>query len=109
MKVAVPSVLFFGIEVTFLVMRIVRRHTAEKDPAGAIEAQSRTQRWGFDPLTVNPGYAPFAWYKSQGAADDADRPMEMAREGYLTRSALSEFLELVASEPRTPHDSNWLR
>ncbi len=89
------AVVFLAAAVALLVLRASRRRAAQADRTVPNEAQARIDRWGFDPLAVQPGYQAFAWYESQNVSGYADRLMQLALHGHTQFPAQSQLIKLV--------------
>jgi hypothetical protein len=100
-----PLMLFLGLGVIFVVWRHIRKRAAKADLTVPREAQSRIESWGFDPLAVQPGYAPSTWYQSQSANGYADRLMQLALQGHVSYPTQSQLITLTVPNSWPPGES----
>lgn len=90
-----PLLLFLGLGVMFVALRHLKKRSVKADLTVPREAQSRIERWGFDPLAVQPGYAPFTWYQSQSGDGYAVRLMQLALHGHVSYPTQAQLITLA--------------
>jgi hypothetical protein len=100
-----PLMLLLGLGVIFVVLRHIRKRAAKADLTVAREAQSRIERWGFDPLAVQRGYAAFTWHQSQSANGYADRLMQLVLQGHVSYPTQSQLITLTVPNSWPPDEN----
>lgn len=90
------SPLFLAAGITLLVIRARRVRAARTDTRVGEEAAARVSRYGFDPLTVAPGWEPFSWNATGSADADSysDAIMHLALTGHRTFPARHQLIPL---------------
>lgn len=100
-----PLILLIGFGLIFAVLRHIRKRAAQSDLTVTREERSRIERWGFDPLAVQPGYAAFTWHQSQDANEYADRLMHLALHGHASFPAQSQLIPLAVPDSWPPSEN----
>lgn len=100
-----PLVLLIGLTIALIIMREVRKRAAKTDTTVPKEAHSRVQRWGFDPLTIRPGYTAFPWHTSSDAHLYADELMDLAVNGHTLYPSRSQLITLGVPASHPPKES----
>jgi hypothetical protein len=103
----IPVALFLGFGVALAVVRTKKRRAARKDQTVENESRARVERWRFDPLAVEPGYAGFTWYESPRTEGYADRLMQLALfDGHGRPPAQSDLIAVEMPIARASHPTN---
>lgn len=95
-------IFFVGLGLFLAILRHIKRRAARADLTVAREAQSRIARWGFDPLTVEPGYTAFPWSRSQNSNDYANWLVQFARNARTSYPSQSQLIRLAVPNSYPP-------
>jgi hypothetical protein len=101
------AVVFLALAVSLFAVRVVVRRAARSDTRVDEESAARIARFGFDPLTVEPGWEGFAWNASGSVSAEtyADSLMHLALTGHRTYPPRHELipLQMPALSDLQPH------
>lgn len=90
------------------VWRLFRRkqRRAREDSTVRDASQERAERWGFDALSVQPGYTAFHWAETPNSSNYADELMNTALTGHTWFPTRSQLIPLKVPASWAPHPNH---